>query len=437
MSSKDGNGVEIVETLPKYPPRVRLRERFYGKTVAIVGNAPIEAGKGAEIDAHDEVVRFNNAYNLSADATGMKTTILCLTPSTAWETKNEIEKRVYYFRNLKPLPMVHFVKMPERWRWKSVQDAFAGFPFGYDEATGMLPTMTTGTAFLAWVAETCVNCKVDVYGFDGDAEFLEYLKRDGQHYLKNGNGDIAEFSTRSKAREVCSLMQTDGKRFEEYRVCIPARKGSTGVKDKNIFSATGSEADCLLVKKVREACDVFGRERVVALVDSEEYAGILARQGFGACVPYIDRERDALEDITETLRRWCDFADWRGNVLLLQATSPNLKRETLENMKARAETYFDGTERAFITIARLECKSSAVLLANSDGGVSQVVNIPMTRPRQQIPVAYKFTGAGTLFNARALRRASLFDGLELFPMVETTAEEALDVDTESDLKKIV
>lgn len=74
---------------------------FKGKTVAIVGNGPSETGKnkGAEIDSHDIVVRFNN-YNVSdyVQDYGEKTTvwIKCSSDDIVHTVKNkELEVIIY------------------------------------------------------------------------------------------------------------------------------------------------------------------------------------------------------------------------------------------------------------------------------------------------------------------------------------------------------
>lgn len=423
--------MQIVAHLPPLPAHTPLSERFYGKRVAIVGNAPLSNEDREKITACDEVVRFNNIYNLGGSS-GEKTTILCLTPSTCWATKNDVEKRLAYLRGLNPRPLILLCKMPERWRWKSVVEAFNDFPFGYDDVGAELGTLTTGTALLAHVAETCDNCEVHVFGFDFDAEHVRYLNADGQHYVKAG-ATGRELSTLSRAVEICAGKRImNAQAFTDYRVIIPARAGSKGVPNKNILDFGGEP---LLVKKVREACGIFGRERVVALVDSEEYANILAAHGFGDCVPYIDKEREDLEDITLALRRWRDFSEFYGNILLLQTTSASASSELLSQFKNRAEKYFD-SERCYISVAPLEYKSSAILLASGAGETVRQMfrGAPaMTVPRQVIPKAYRFTGAATLFNAENVSRNSLFDGLTLMPILSDKIEDAVDIDSEKDL----
>lgn len=427
---------EVLE-LPPRPPRVSLREMFYGKRVAIVGNGPIREAKGKEIDGHDIVVRFNNIYNFNPRYTGARTDILCFTPSSAWAEKNDIEKRLSVFYKAKNKALILFVKMPERWRWRGVQEAFGGrgFTFAYDEASPLLQSLTTGACFLAHVAESCENCSVDVYGFnDGrDAEFAAYLQSEGKHYITGREASQCELATRSRAISILKSLEITRPPFEAYRVVIPARCGSEGVKDKNLRDV--GDGVPLLVSKAREAVARFGAERVRVLTDSERYAATLREYGLPSeIVPYIDREHLSTDDVSFALRRWCEREDFCGNVLLMQCTSPRLSEETLAELKKRIEKPFD-RDKCFITVAPISFKSSAITLAMSDGSLKQMLDIPFSTPRQSIPTAYRFTGAATIFNSQALRGSgndSFFKSLTPFPIL-ISEEEGDDIDTEKDL----
>jgi hypothetical protein len=55
-----------------------LKEYFYGKTVALIGNAQsiFDFKFGSDIDSHDIVIRINNGYVKTPESQGTKTTVI-------------------------------------------------------------------------------------------------------------------------------------------------------------------------------------------------------------------------------------------------------------------------------------------------------------------------------------------------------------------------
>ena len=97
----------------KHSQDVRLIEKLVqGKSVAIVGNGPSEVGKkrGAEIDAHDIVIRFNN-YQIDGyeEDYGSKTDIWIKT--SASDVKHDIRdnniKAILYTKDYELYPVLH------------------------------------------------------------------------------------------------------------------------------------------------------------------------------------------------------------------------------------------------------------------------------------------------------------------------------------------
>ena len=225
-------------------------------------------------------------------------------------------------------------------------------------------------------------------------------------------------------------------------ICIvPARAGSS-LKDKNL-RRFGEDSRPLLARALEKCISVFGKNRVIALVDSARLAECAQSAGAFAV---LDEAVPAHEDVSARLWRLAaaDFMRIHAGtqIALVQCTSPHTSEETLERfaelapklgaddvaisavrVRDKATAFFTGAEPQQPTTPRPELPPPARAL---------FADAPPSAPRQTLPQLWRFTGAVTLFLAARLSpNASLFHGAKI-RLVETPIAEALDIDREED-----
>lgn len=113
-------------------------------------------------------------------------------------------------------------------------------------------------------------------------------------------------------------------------ICIvPARAGSS-LKDKNL-RRFGEDSRPLLARALEKCISVFGKNRVIALVDSARLAECAQSAGAFAV---LDEAVPAHEDVSARLWRLAaaDFMRIHAGtqIALVQCTSPHTSEETLE-----------------------------------------------------------------------------------------------------------
>lgn len=417
-------------TIPKNPqlPRVRsLADICCGKRVAVVGSGTPERDCSAEIDACDVVIRMNHFYNVPSGKVGTKTDVVVITPSEAW-TKLPVESRGKSIIESQR-PLILAVRYPERLCAEEVQTFFNGCEFARDDDTSAsVLRFTTGTIVLSKLAEYADNCEVKCYGFSPRDDFIEYLRREGAHYL---GGAEAEVCAREAYLEVLRRKEIYAAASEiPFCVVIPARKGSS-VKDKNIrvWKASGKTLLQIATEKAREA---FGSSPVV-LTDSEKYAALA--KSYGANVPYLDEETGDLENVAVKLRRWRDRSGFSGWILIQQCTSPEISVRSLRKFRDEAISLGIRRDVAVLSVVARREKCTALFTVDESGEATQMFpGVSPSVPRQSIPQTWWFNGAAALVHTDALNSDVLFDGMR-FRSVEISAAESVDIDFSSDFEE--
>lgn len=412
-------------TIPKNPrlPRVRrLADICRGKRVAVVGSGVPERDCSAEIDACDVVIRMNHFYNMPCGKVGTKTDVVVVTPCRAWTEVSEEARGKAVVRAQKPIVLA--VRYPERLCAEEVVAFYDGCEFARDDDTAAsIVRFTTGTIVLAKLAEQAENCEIKVYGFSGREDFIAYLEKDGRHYL--GVAD-AEACAREVYFEVCRRKVVyDAPESLPIRVVIPARSGSS-LKDKNLRPWRGGKP--LLQIAVEKAAEAFGEPPVV-LTDAQDYAA-KARM-WGADVPYLDPTTGADENIAVKLRRWINASGWRGWIIVMQCTSPDLSVKSLRRFRDEALRLGLRRNTAVLSAVAKKEKCTAFFTADDDGNAQQMFSgLSPSVPRQRIPQTFWFNGAAALAHTDAVDSDVLFSGMD-FRIVELPEAEAVDIDDES------
>ena len=210
---------------------------------------------------------------------------------------------------------------------------------------------------------------------------------------------------------------------------VPARSGSTRVRDKNLALVGGTS---LLERAVRVARAAVGR--VFVSTDSDRYADVARRAG--AEVPGLRPAALAAADtpmdpvVAHALDAWA--ADTVELVLVLQPTAPFT---TVDDLVAAVGAYDASPAAACaLTAVTVAPTTAFTLVAGPDGLAAPLVPALFDRRTQDVPPLANATGAAFVAPAARVRAGG--------PLVEAPIAlafvdpaRAIDVDDEHDLAR--
>lgn len=153
------------------PNNARMRRLIAGKSVVIVGNAQslFAMTQGAEIDAHDVVIRLNKGFVKTPSAQGTRTDMVGLTPElTEAET-------IAAFAPATLLMLIPKMRHYHFWRSENVGRTVF-YPFRYWLADRNMIGRRPSSGFMAisWLMRLNAAKSVTLYGFDFGATATYY-----------------------------------------------------------------------------------------------------------------------------------------------------------------------------------------------------------------------------------------------------------------------
>lgn len=394
------------------PDRNRLLQLLDGRTVAVIGNAPLERDYSAEIDSADVVIRFNHFYNFGSGRAGRKVSIVFQTFTTAWMTAADRNIEAV----LKQKPEVFVVKKPEQYTPAAHQ--IYGDSIRINNYTALFKqwdAFTTGGAALCYLANYATKSSFRVFGFPNDERWTHYLETDAKHYKP-----IAENERRVVDEAIAKLVTfsaDDSAKPIPRKVVIPVKRTSLGLPGKNralLFP--------LLDKLAPTGLDIE--------VVGDDSALIASAAANYSVTPFFTRPIGSLQDVTVTLREWRDATGWCGDTAIVQCTSPDLRPEWIVEC-------FDALSSAPITATATELSfKPTAIYRQAEGGVYLQLAPTLgstSAPRQTLPPCVRVNGAVAAFHSDALDNDSMWNCGALKPII---VDEWLsrDIDTASDLE---
>lgn len=211
---------------------------------------------------------------------------------------------------------------------------------------------------------------------------------------------------------------------------IPARKGSKGIKNKNITLLQGKP---LISYAIHQALKSDYIDRVVVSTDSEEIKNI--SQQYGAEVPFlrpVQLSGDRSKSIDVVLH-CLDFLEKQNQfdyVILLQPTSPLRK---VEHIDKAIEELIDKNGESLVSMC--EAKENPVIMRIiEDNKLKEVINFEGDNlRRQELPVFYKINGAIYINSVKMLKNNNQFIDENTLPFI-MDYESSVDIDDSLDLK---
>ncbi len=212
---------------------------------------------------------------------------------------------------------------------------------------------------------------------------------------------------------------------------IPARKGSKGLKDKNIKILCGKP---LMAYTIESAVASGMFDRIILSTDSPEYA--LTGEKYGAEVPFLRSEEtsgdlaSSWDVVREVIERLNGMGDYYDEIMLLQVTSPLRNEADIKNCVGLMS---EKEANAIISLSEMEhsplwCNTVSDDLNIDDFEKDELASLP----RQQLPVYYRENGAIFYIKTDELYKKKMFsDRCYAYIMPK---ERSIDIDDEFDLK---
>lgn len=386
----------------------RLLQLIDGKTVAVVGNGPVDKDVSAEVDACDVVIRFNHMYRYGEGTTGKKISIICQTFTSSYMRADDRHNAEV----LRQKPEVFIVK-----RRNNYHPWCHGY-YGPDIRVNDLIdhfhewcNCTTGGEVVCYLAKYADNSTFKVFGFPSGKAWEDYIATDAKHYQqiaplerKAVDEAIVELAKKQVVRPACGIPR---------RIVVPVKRNSSGRPGKN------RELLMPLLKKLESL------PYQISLVGDDSELLYTAEQAYPMKVlPFHTPALRAgnTEDVTKVIRDWRDATGYSGDMALVQCTSPDLTADWVE-------LCFDEARYSSLvaTAVELDFKCNAIYKADF-GGVWTPFNGafgPASEARQNLPVCCRITGAVEVFHTDALDFPSFWS---YGPMQPVFVDSAKDID---------
>lgn len=172
---------------------------------------------------------------------------------------------------------------------------------------------------------------------------------------------------------------------------IPARRGSKGIKDKNIILLNEKP---LMWYSIDSAIKSNCFDEIMVSTDSERYAEI-AKQ-CGANVPFL-RSKEHSSDfssswdvVQEVLNKYIEIGNKFDTVCLLQPTSP---LRTSENIILAYEQLYKSKANAITSVCEVDHSPLWSMTLPKDYSLDEYRNKVESAPRQSLQKYYRINGA--------------------------------------------
>lgn len=211
---------------------------------------------------------------------------------------------------------------------------------------------------------------------------------------------------------------------KKYLALIPARGGSKGIPEKNIYEIQGKP---LIAYSIEAAKSCMYIDDVVVSTDSEKIADIARK--YGATVPFLrpdylaGDEAKTIDCVLDTLERLEESYDV---LVLLQPTSPLRKEEDISHAIER----FSEIGRDLVSISEVE--DNPVLIRQTDGDeLIPLLSVNSTVRRQDMIPYYKVNGAIYINEIAGLTKETSFNDNPAYYFMEKS--HSVDIDRYEDI----
>lgn len=190
---------------------------------------------------------------------------------------------------------------------------------------------------------------------------------------------------------------------EDVLAIIPARKGSKGIKDKNIRIFNGKPLIAWTIEQANQSGFV---SKTIVSTDCAEIAKIATN--YGAEVPFLRPAHMATDEAKsiDLVLHALDSVDIFKWVVLLQPTSPLRKSDDIDKV---ITTCWEKEKNSAVSVVELSEHPNSAFYLNAEGNLSPfVIDRNPDARRQDFSKLYKLNGAVYFYNSNYLREKKSF-----------------------------
>lgn len=210
---------------------------------------------------------------------------------------------------------------------------------------------------------------------------------------------------------------------------IPARGGSKGIKDKNIYPLHGKP---LIAYSIECAKNSKYIDNVVVSTDSTKIAEVAEK--YGASAPFL-RPAELASDTAKSIDaiihaiRWLEEHGEKFDIfVLLQPTSP---LRTAEDIDGALEKFVANGEKSLVAVSLVADNPILMRTINPDGTMEKMLDLQSTVRRQDMKNYYRVNGSIYINKISEINaNTSLNDNV--IPYI-VKPENAVDIDEKKDL----
>ncbi len=221
----------------------------------------------------------------------------------------------------------------------------------------------------------------------------------------------------------------DGKRV---LALIPARGGSKGIKNKNIYPILGRP---LISYTIKSSCKSQYIDTTVVSTDSKRIAEI--SEVYGAEVPFM-RPRELAQDTSKSIEAVIHAIDYYKDIgmpydiiILLQATSP--LRDT-NDIDGALEFFISKNYRSLLSVSELEVNPLLIRSMDERGKLKSLLHSRSDIRRQDFKTYYKVNGAIYINYCDDITYNTSLNDNEFGYIIPL--EHSIDIDTLSDIEEV-
>ncbi len=213
-------------------------------------------------------------------------------------------------------------------------------------------------------------------------------------------------------------------------VLIPARGGSKGIKDKNIYPLCGKPLIAYTVESAKKSKYV---DNIIVTSDSRRIIDVAKE--YGANAPFV-RPVELASDTSKSIDAILHAINWLNEhndnydiLVLLQPTSPLRTTADIDNA---LEVFIKNNEKALVSISEVSDNPVLIRTINTDGTIKKLLDSSSTIRRQDMEKYYRVNGSIYINKISEITFETSFNDNPIPYIVET--ENAVDID---ELKDIV
>jgi CMP-N-acetylneuraminic acid synthetase len=210
---------------------------------------------------------------------------------------------------------------------------------------------------------------------------------------------------------------------------IPARGGSKGIKDKNIYPLYGKPLIAYSIDCAKRSKYI---DEIVVSTDSIIIAEVA--KNYGAYIPFlrpVELASDTAKSIDTVVHaiKWLEDHNEKFDIfVLLQPTSP---LRTVEDLDGALEKFINSGEKSLVAVSLVSDNPILIRTINADGTMEKLLDLQSTVRRQDMKNYYRVNGSIYINKVSEINADTSLNDNEIPYIVKP--ENAIDIDEKKDL----